>query len=190
MSVLILRPVNILASICAFIDDSKSNKASAVPATVSILTPSFRADVAALNTFSPPSFAKFANASLAPATSSNTWAGATPFACAKAPTDSNWDPTASILPAPTAIIWLARTPALSPLKPSVAFKLANVCKFALVTWPIPPKLSIIPWAPAFTSSALTPIIWNSIVVALRVACNVAALAKVNPNSLRVSDIPP
>ena len=190
LSVLILRPSNIDASICAFIDVSKSNKLSAMLSTVAMLKPSFLAAIAALNTFCPPSFANPANASLELATSSIIFAGATPFACDNAATESNWAPTASILLAPTAIICAANTPELSPLIPYIAFNLAISLTFDCVIWPIPPRLSIIPTAPALTSSALTPRNFISIAVVLRIFCNPAASPNVSPNSLRVSAIPP
>ena len=111
-------PNNIEASISFSIEDSKSNKFSAIPATVPKFNPSFLASIAAAAIFCPPSFANWANVSVLSAISFNTCAGATPSALANAPTEDIRFIFVSIEAPLIASIDLSNLAALAPLIPN------------------------------------------------------------------------
>ena len=100
------------------IELSKSNKDSAIPATVAIFTPSFAACIAANPMFFPPSLPNLAKSSVSEAISFNTCAGATPSALANSPTVDIRFKFVSMEAVLIASIDFSNLAALSPLIPN------------------------------------------------------------------------
>ena len=82
LSKLIFLPNIAPNSSSALIDDSKSNRLSATPLRVFILTPNLPAAIAASAMLVPPSLPNVANSSVEPAKSAITSAGTNPFCIA------------------------------------------------------------------------------------------------------------